>query len=301
MPWIASLSSSTLKEWFRHKVPGLGAALAFYSALSIAPLLVVCLRIAAAFFGEEAAHGELVTQLRSLLGEQGSRAVQDIIVDADRPSSGTWATILGTATLLFGASGVFGQLQESLNTIWDVRVRPGRGLIEVLKDRFVSFAMVLGIAFLLLVSLVVTTVINTLSSFLNDVPEAWTWLAQAGNIVVSMFVVTLLFALMFKLLPDVRMAWSDVWLGAAITSILFSVGKLGIGVYLGQSAFASAYGAAGSFVVFLVWVYYSAQIFFLGAMFTRVYADRYGSRIVPAANAERVATTPVSTTSPNVA
>jgi membrane protein len=191
-------------------------------------------------------------------------------------------------TLLFGASGVFGEIQSSLNTIWGVQPKRGRGIVGFIHDRFVSFAMVMGIVFLLLVSLMISAVLATLGTLFKDFPGSITWAAQATNIVVSFAVITLLFAMMFKVLPDVKMAWKDVWLGAAITALLFTVGKFAIGLYLGHSSMASSYGVAGSFVVLLVWVYYSAQILFLGAEITQVYANRYGSRIVPTANAEFV-------------
>jgi membrane protein len=191
------------------------------------------------------------------------------------------ATVLSVVTLLLGASGVFGQLQDALNTIWEVKPKPNQGIWGFIRTRFLSFAMVLGIGFLLLVSLLLSSALAFMGSFLDRMPEQLHFLAQALNFVFSTAVITLLFALMFKLLPDVKMAWRDVWLGAFVTAVLFSIGKILIGLYLGHSAMASSYGVAGSFVVLLVWVYYSAQILFFGAELTQVYANRYGSRIVP--------------------
>lgn len=283
-----SLLRQTFTEWNEDKVPRLGAALAFYTALSMAPLLVLSLRIAAYFFDDEAARGELVHQLRGLMGTQGAEAVQEMIARGNEPTNGAIATVLGVATLLFGASGLFGQLQDSLNTIWEVQPKPRRGILGFVRDRFLSFSMVLGIAFLLLVSLALSAVITLMGSTLGTLSESWQWIGHVSDFVVSWALITVLFAMMFKLLPDVEMAWRDVWLGAVLTALMFMVGKLAIGFYLGHSAMASAYGVAGSFVVLLVWIYYAAQIFFFGAEFTQVYANRYGSRIEPAEHAEKV-------------
>lgn len=283
---VWSLIRQTFREWSEDKAPQLGAALAFYTALSIAPLLVITLGIVAFFLGTDAAGGQITQQLRALVGEDGGNAIEDMITSANKPTEGAVATILSVVTLLFGASGVFGQLQTALNTIWEVKPKPNRGIWGIVRDRFLSFTMVMGMAFLLLVSLVISASIASLGSFLGNPPDSLKWIAQAVNFVVSFGVITLLFALMFKLLPDVKMAWRDVWLGAILTAALFTVGKLAIGLYLGRSSMASSYGVAGSFVVLLVWVYYSAQILFFGAELTQVYANRFGSRIVPAENAE---------------
>jgi membrane protein len=283
---IWSLLRQTFADWSEDKAPQLGAALAFYTALSIAPLLVLALAAAGAIFGAEAARGQIAEQMDQLVGEAGGQAIEDMIASARKPESGTNAALLGLITLLFGASGVFGQLQDALNTIWEVKPKPGRGFFGVIRDRFVSFAMVMGIVFLLLVSLMVTAALASLNAWTSRLPESLTWAAQGLNIVISLAVITLLFAMMFKLLPDVKMAWSDVWLGAIVTAALFTVGKFAIGLYLGHSSMATSYGVAGSFVVLLVWVYYSAQILFFGAELTQVYANRYGSRIVPSENAE---------------
>ncbi len=279
------LLPQTFSDWYNDKAPELGAALAFYTALSVAPLLVIVLGIAALVFGQEAASGEIINQMRQMIGEQGAKAIADMVQNANQPKQGTIATVLSVATLLFGASGVFGELQSSLNTIWRVQPKPGRGLWGVIHDRFLSFAMVLGVAFLLLVSLVISTVLTALGTLLNQLPEAMHWIAQGLNIGVSFLVITLLFAMIFRVLPDVKISWWDVWLGALVTAALFTVGKTAIGLYLGRSAMASSYGVAGSFVVFLVWVYYSAQILYFGAEVTKVYANRFGSKIVPAENA----------------
>jgi membrane protein len=288
MKKLWQLLHQTISVSLQDKVPRLGASLAFYTALSIAPLLVIALGIAGYVFGDQAARGEISRQLDLLIGEQGGKAIQDMIASARQPSTGTVATALSLATLIFGASGVFGEIQASLNTIWGVQPKPGRGVVRFIRDRFLSFAMVMGIIFLLLVSLVVSTVLATIGTLVKDFPMSIVWSAHATNLVVSFAVITLLFAMMFKLLPDVEMAWKDVWLGAATTALLFTIGKFAIGMYLGHSGMASSYGVAGSFVVLLVWVYYSAQILYLGAELTKVYANHYGSKIMPSANAELI-------------
>jgi membrane protein len=282
---VWTLLRQTYSEWSEDKAPQLGASLAFYSALSIAPLLVIALGVASFVLDEETARGQVVTEFQGLVGSEGGKAIEDMINSANRPGTGVVATVLSLATLVFGASGVFGQLQDALNTIWEVKPKPGRSIWAVIRARFLSFTMVLGAAFLLLVSLLLTTAIAAAGLSADALPESLRWLAQVVNYAVSFVVVTALFAMIFKILPDVKMAWSDVWLGAAVTSVFFSIGKFAIGMYLGHSSMASSYGVAGSFVVLLVWTYYSAQILFFGAELTQVYANSYGSRIVPTENA----------------
>jgi membrane protein len=239
-------------------------------------------------FGEEAAQGGIEDQLRGLLGPQGANAVEEIIKNSDKPKEGSIATIISVVILLFGASGVFGQLQDSLNTIWEVAPKPDRGIMGFIKDRFLSFTMVLGIGFLLLVSLLLSAVLATLSNFLGHLIPGLTFLWSILNFLISFGVITVLFALIYRVLPDAKIAWGDVWIGSIITALLFTIGKSLIGLYLGNSSVGSTYGAAGSFVVLLLWVNYSAQILFFGAEFTQVYANKYGSRIVPTSNAEFV-------------
>lgn len=279
----------TYEKWSRDNVPQLGASLAFYTALSIAPLLVISLAVGAFVFGDEAARGEVANQMRSLVGDQGAQAVQGIIANAQKPASGAVATTLGVVTLLLGASGVFGELQKSLNKIWDVEARQGQGILRIIRDRFFSFVMVLGTAFLLLVSLVLSALLGALGKYFSNLPESVSWLSQVLNLLVSFGVITLLFAMIFKILPDAQIAWRQVWLGAALTALLFTIGKFFIGLYLGRSSMASSYGVAGSFVVLLVWVYYSSQILYLGAEMTKVYADQTGAHIRPAENAKTAA------------
>jgi membrane protein len=285
---IGSMLRQTVFDWIDDKAPQLGAALAFYTALSIAPLLVISLGIAALVFGQEAARGGVQEQMQFLVGDQGAKAVEEMIANANNTGKGVIATGLSVVILLVGASGVFGQLQQSLNEIWKVQPKAGRGIVDIIRDRFLSFVMVLGTAFMLLVSLLLSAALSSLESVTNGLPESMLWISRLAHAGVSFLVITLLFAMMYKYLPDAKIAWRDVWLGGAITALLFTIGKFAIGLYLGHSSMASSYGVAGSFVVLLVWVYYSAQILFLGAEFTQVHATRRGRRIVAAENAEPV-------------
>ncbi|MBD2306837.1 YihY/virulence factor BrkB family protein [Chroococcidiopsis sp. FACHB-1243] len=282
---IISLLRETFTEWNEDKASRLAAALAYYTVFSLAPMLIIAIAIAGAVFGEEAARGEIVTQIQGLVGRDGAKFIETAIEGASKPQAGTIASLISIAVLLFGASGLFAQLQDSLNTIWEVQPKPGRGLIGILRDRFLSFTMVLGVGFLLLVSLVLSAGLSGLVNFLGSLLPGIGALLQLANFVLSFAVTTLLFGLIYKVLPDVKIAWSDVWSGAIVTSLLFSIGRFALGLYLGNSSFGSTYGAAGSVVIILVWVYYAAQILFFGAEFTQVYARRYGSRIVPTKNA----------------
>ena len=279
-----ALLGETFAAWSEHKVPRLGAALAYYTVFSLAPLLIIVVAVTSLVFGDQAAQGRIAEQIRGLVGDKGAEAIQAMLQSAGaQKSTGVVATVVGIATLLFGASGVFGELQDALNTIWGVKAKPGQGIVGILRHRFFSFAMVLGIVFLLLVSLVVSAALAALGKFgSGSIP---TPLLHLVDLVVSVAVVTVLFAMIFKILPDVRIAWRDVWVGAFATSLLFTLGKFVIGLYLGKSSVGSAFGAAGSLVVVLVWIYYSAQILFLGAELTQVYARRFGIGVVPAADA----------------
>ncbi len=279
------LIQETIAEWNEDKASRLAAALAYYTVFSLAPLLIIAIAIAGFVFGETAAQNQIVGQIQGLVGREAAEAIQTMILNASRPGAGTIATIVGVITLLFGASGLFGQLQDALNTIWEVTPRPDRGIRGIVQDRFWSFTMVLGTGFLLLVSLILSAVLTGVATYLQSLVPGLIEVWQIVNIVVSFTVVTFLFALIYKVIPDAKIAWSDVWIGAIVTSLLFSVGRYLIGLYLGSSAIGSAYGAAGSLVILLVWVYYSAQILLLGAEFTQVYARRFGSRIQPAKNA----------------
>ncbi len=280
-----ALLRDTYREWQADKVPRLAAALSYYTIFSIAPLLIVVIAVAGLAFGEEAVRGQLDNQIQGLIGREGADTIQEIIANSSRPADNILATVIGVVTLLLGASGVFGQLQEALNTVWGVEPKPGQGILAIVKDRFFSFTMVLGVGFLLLVSLIISTVLSAVNTFAVGLLPGWETLFMILNQVISFLVITLLFGMIYKVLPDVKIAWRDVWVGAAITALLFTIGKALIGLYLGNSSIASTYGAAGSFAVILVWIFYSAQILLFGAEFTQVYAKRYGSRIVPDENA----------------
>lgn len=275
---LRSLLIDTAWQWFNANAQRLGASLAFYTIFSMAPLLVVVVGIAGMVFGREAAEGQIVWQIRDLVGEQGAEVAAAMLGRIDQPAAGALATAVGFVVLLFGASAVFAELRSSLNAVWGVPAPPGAGLVVMVKDRFFSFAMVVAIGFLLLVSLVVNAAlaaVGRVAATMLPMPEA---ALQAANTAVSLVAITGLFALLYKVVPDARIAWRDVLTGAFVTAALFSAGKLLIGLYLGKASIGSAYGAAGSVVVLLMWVYYSAQIFFLGAVFTRLYAERHGSR-----------------------
>ncbi|MEA3187087.1 MAG: rane protein [Chthoniobacter sp.] len=288
---VIGLLKQSATEWAEDKASTLGAALAYYTAFSLAPLLILPIGIAGLALGEEAARGQILEQMRGLVGEQGGKAVEGMIQSASKPSQGILATIVGVVTLLFGASGVFGQFQASLNAIWGVEPKTGRGVAGILKDRFLSFGMILVIGFLLLVSLVLTAGLAAAGKWVGNLMPGTEAIGHLVNFVVSFGVITLLFAMIFKVLPDVKMSWSDVWLGAGVTALLFTIGKFALGVYLGKSATESSPGAAGSLIVLLLWVYYSAQIVFFGAEFTQIYVNRFGSHVEPADDAARISKT----------
>ncbi len=273
------------EDWSEDRAARLAAALAYYTIFSLAPLLIIAIAIAGLAFGRDATQGQILNQISGLIGPEGAKGVETLIENASKPSSGVIATAFGIIVLLVGSSGFFGQLQDGLNTIWEVKPRPGRGLLGILKDRFLSFTMVLGVGFLLLVSLVISAGLVVVGEFLGGFMPGAVLVGHILNLILSLIVITLLFGMIFKILPDVKISWRDVWIGAAVTAFLFIVGKLLLGLYLAQANIASAYGAAGSLVVILVWVYYSAMILFFGAEVTQVYANRYGSRIVPDRNA----------------
>ncbi len=280
MKWKSAwdLVQRTVVSWVDINAPRLGASLAFYTMLSIAPLLVICIAIAGLAFGRQAAQGSVVAQIEGLVGYQGGKAIQSLLLDAAKPASSIFATALGVVTLLFGASGVFAELRDSLNLVWGVKSAGVMGLKGFVRYRFVSFMMVLAIGFLLMVSLVLSAAIAAAGKFFSQFLPAPEAVLHLGTVALSFVAMTVLFALLYKLVPDVPIEWQDVWIGAAVTAALFSIGKFLIALYLGKASVGSAYGAAGSLVVFLVWVYYSSQIFFLGAQFTRVYAQTHGSR-----------------------
>ena len=277
--WWALLKDASQK-WSADKAPRLGAALSYYTVFSLVPLLVLSIAIAGLVFGQEAAQQAMMGQIESLVGPQSAAAIQQMLDIAQKPSSGMIASLIAIGTLLLGASGVFAQLQDALNTVWGIESKTGRGIWGTIKDRFFSLVAVLGTGFLLLVSLILSAALAAVGKLFAGWLPGHEAVLHVADFAISFGVITLLFAMMFKLLPDAKIAWRDVWIGAALTSLLFTIGKFLIGLYLGKADVGSAYGAAGSLVILLVWVYYSSQILLFGAEYTAVYANRYGSRIV---------------------
>lgn len=266
----------TIREFGEDKAPRLGAALAYYTIFSIGPLLLIAVAMAGIFFGQEAAQGKISDELGKVFGSQMAEAMEKMIHAAAKPKSGIFATIVGVLTLMLGASGVFGQLKDALNTIWNVEPKKTAGFMGFIKERFLSMAMVLGIGFLLLITLVLDAAISAMGGYVARFVGGEA-VAQLLQLALSFVIAVVLFACIFRILPDLKIAWHDVWFGSVFTAVLFVLGKWGLGVYLGKAAPGSAYGAAGSLVILLIWVYWSAQILFLGAEFTQVYARTFGS------------------------
>ncbi|PYK43249.1 MAG: hypothetical protein DME46_08095, partial [Verrucomicrobia bacterium] len=277
-----SLLRQTFSEWVEDKAPQLGAALAYYTVFSLAPLILVLLAVVGLLFhNDPGAWNKLTEQMGAFLDKSGVDMVRNIAQKASQPSKGVLATVIGVLLALFGASGVFGQLQDALNTVWGVKAKPGGGIWGFLRSRFLSFAMVGGICFLLLVSLTLESVLKGFSHWVQSVMPGGIVVALVVYWIFDLAVVILLFAIIFKYLPDAEIHWRDVWIGAAITAILFAIGKWALGLYLGSGSAASAYGAASSLITLLLWVYYSAQILLFGAEFTQVYACEAGRGVEP--------------------
>jgi len=265
-------------KWINDKAPKLGASLAFYTMFSLAPLLVIAISIAGFIFGADAARGELVGQIEGLIGTEGAQVVQTALKNTNDTESGIIAIVISFVTLLIGSTVVFAELQESLNIVWRVKPKPERSIIKgLIKDRIQSFALVITTGFLLLTSLIISALLSGLNNFISDkfiaVPF---YILDVINLVISLGIIYLLFAMIYRILPDVHIRWKDVWVGALVTALLFVLGKYLIGIYLGTSTLGSTYGAAGSLVILLLWIYYSAQILFLGAEFTFIYATHIG-------------------------
>ncbi len=281
--WL--LTRDAFFQWIADNPFQMGAALAYYTLFSMAPLLLIAIAVAGLVFGREASQNRIIGVIEDLVGAQSARAIQAIIESAgQRPGSGFFATAIGMLLLLLGAAGVVGQLQDSLNAIWRIVPKSGRGIFGFVRDRLVSYSMVLGVGFLLVVSLVVTAVLSAVSGILGGFLTIDAATAHILDLVISFGFITLLFAVIYKYVPDVRIEWRDVWIGAATTSLLFSAGKFLIGFYLGHSTVTSIYGAAGSLVTLLLWFYYSSLMFFFGAELTQVYAIRFGSKASAAEN-----------------
>jgi membrane protein len=288
MSWWKTLRQ-VATNWGVHRCSAHSAALAFYTIFSLAPVLVVVITLAGAVWGEEAVRGQIFDEFKGLMGPDAALLIQEVLKSAAaRQASGWIPAVVGIVTLLLGATAIFGQLQDALNTVWSVAPKPGAALTILLLKRLHSFAMVIGIGFLLAVSLVLSAALTGFSRYLErrlDLPVDF---LQVANFVVSFIVITLLFAMTYRILPDVKIDWRDVWLGSLLTALLFVIGKTLIGLYLGRTGVASAYGAAGSLVVILLWVYYSALIFFFGAEFTRVHSRQFRTKAKPEEGAMRV-------------
>ena len=276
---ILALVKAAFSSWVDDYAQSMGAALAYYTMFSIAPLLLIVISIAGLIFGAEAARGEIIGQLQSLMGEQGAKAVQGLLESVSKPAESATATIVGVVLLLIGATTVFTELQDALDRIWRAPERDrSTGIWGLIRSRLLSFGMILGIGFLLTVSLVFSAALAALGKWWGPLFAGWEALANLVNFSISFVLTTAVFAMIYKIMPRVHIRWHDVWIGAAVTALLFTAGKFLIGLYIGKSGVTSGFGAAGSLVVVLVWVYYSAQIFLMGAEFTWVYSHTFGSR-----------------------
>lgn len=283
---IWDTGKTIIDEYSNDKVPKLAAALSYYTVFSVAPLLVIAIAVAGAIFGADAAQGRIVQELKSLVGYDGAQLIQTAIRKTNQTGGGMIATIISVVTLGIAATAAFIELQDSLNIIWKVKPKPaGAFLKEFLKSRITSFALVVAMGFLLLVSLLVSAGLSALEDYLGSILSIAPVVLQVANLLISLGVVYVLFVLLFKVLPDVKNSWRDVWIGALVTTILFVAGKFLIGLYLGRGSIGSTYGAAGSMAILLVWVYYSAQILFLGAEFTYVYSTKFGTGAKPSEHA----------------
>lgn len=284
------LLKQTFQEWLGDKAPQLGAALAYYTVFSLAPLILVLLAVVGLLFRNNpaGAWNKITQQMSYFLDPSAIQVVQDIAQQSSHPGQGALATIIGIVLALLGASGVFGQLQDALNTIWGVKAKPGQGIWGFLRSRFLSFAMVGGVCFLLLVSLTIESVLKAFSHYAQSVLPGGIVIAMTVYLTFDFAIVVLLFAILFKFLPDVKVHWRDVWIGAIMTAVFFAAGKWLLGFYLGSGTAGSAYGAASSLITLLLWIYYSAQILLFGAEFTQVYADQAGRRMTPDQHSVRI-------------
>jgi len=274
--------------WIDDYAPSMGAALSYYTVFSLAPMLLIVIAVAGLVFGQDAARGELFGQIAGLMGPEAAKAIEGVLASVSQPSEGVMATVIGIVVLLVGATSVFGELQDALDRIWRAPARHGGGWWALLRARFLSFGMILGIAFLLMVSLVVGTAVSALGKWWGPIFGGWEVLAQVLTFAFDLVVTTVGFALIYKVMPRVSVQWHDVWIGAVATAVLFALGRVLIGLYIGKSGIATGFGAAGSLVIVFAWVYYSAQIFLMGAEFTWVYANTFGSlKDVPKATAIR--------------
>lgn len=281
------VSKNAVSEFFADDAMSLAAALALYTVIALAPLVTVMLTIAGWALGDQVSH-TFVDQVKGLIGDAGAEAIRGIVDNAEKPSTGALQAIVGFVILLSTASAVFAQLQSSLNRIWNVVQKPGLGILQMIKTRLFSMAVVAALGFLLMVSLGVSTVLAALGHYFHTLAPQYEFLLHVLNFVVAVAITTLLFAAIFKYLPDVIIRWRDVWIGALVTAVLFNLGQIGLGLYLGHSKTAAAYGAAGSFMVLILWLYYSTVILFYGAEWAQVHAKILGSQFEPAEHANRL-------------
>ncbi len=287
---IFRLLKEAFHEWQKDKASLLAAALAYYTVFSVTPLLVIAIAIAGAVFGQDTARSEILEQMNTLVGEQGAQVIETTLANANQPQLGNIASIISVIVLLIGASGVFAQLQEALNTVWNVKAKPNAGIKGFIRKRLLSFAMVMAIGFLLIVSLMISAILSGIGKLEIDLLPGFIPFWQVLHSGLSFCLISLLFALIYYYLPDVEIHWKDVWVGAIITALLFTLGKSVIVSYLGSGSLGSTYGAAGSLIVFLAWVFYSALILLFGAVFTQVYARKYGKQIRPNSHSEKTNT-----------
>ncbi|WP_313620111.1 YihY/virulence factor BrkB family protein [Achromobacter sp.] len=273
-----ALVKQTVMNWLDDYAPSMGAAIAFYTVFSLAPLVIIVIGIAGLFWGREAVQGQLFEQVSALVGVEGGKAVESVVLGAQEPVQGIAATIISVVVLVIGATTVFSELQSALDRIWKVNAKKQSGIWALIRARLLSFGLILTLAFLLLVSLFVSTLLTALGSWLGGGIPGWEMLLQAVNTAITLGILTLLFGMIYRFMPQVSVAWRDVWAGAFVTAVLFEIGKFLIGLYMAKASVASSYAAAGSLVVVLIWVYYASQVFLLGAEFTRVYAEAHGSR-----------------------
>jgi membrane protein len=290
----ARLFKTAGAEWSNDNAPRLGASLSYYTIFSMAPVLLLVIAVAGLALGEKAAQGKIVEQLSGLMGPDAAKAIQLMLEKASHRGGGIVATVVGGITLIVGATGVMIELQDALNVVWKVVAKPGRGIKGIVRDRLLSFGIVLGFGFLLLVSLVLSAGVSMLDSWMGSLMPGWIVVGYLLSYGLSLGLVAFVLAAIFKILPDVKITWRDVWVGALVTSVLFHLGKFGISLYIGKASVASTFGAAGSLAVLLVWVYYSSQIVLFGAEFTRAYANEYGTRVVADDNAIPVPETPLA-------
>ncbi|PLC48178.1 ribonuclease BN [Pollutimonas subterranea] len=281
------LGKESVTAWLEDGAPSMGAAIAFYTTFSIAPLLVIVIAVAGFVWGEDAVRGEIVRQIGGMVGPDSASGVQNLIESADKPAQGITATLFSVIVLVVGSTTVFAELQSALDRIWEVPATAKSGILATLRARLLSFGLVLGLAFLLIVSLILSAALAAFGQWTTGLFPGWELLLQVINAVVSLGIATVLFAMIYKFMPQAKIAWRDVWVGALVTAILFEVGKTLIALYVGKSSTISSLTAAGSLVILLIWVYYAAQVFLLGAEFTWIYARRHGSRVTVEKKAEK--------------